>query len=151
MRRTVLFKTLALVLCAVSVVGWSGSTFAASPNQAPPVAAGMARIWFVRQLIPGSTFYAPTILVNGANVAISPEGTAFYRDYVPGIYKFTMANCGPNTQTWLTLTLQPSTEIALLVASNGEVAWDCQIFRLSQVQPNVVSMVFAPLRYLGQN
>jgi hypothetical protein len=51
----------------------------------------------------------------------------------------------------LTMTLQPSTQYALLVGSDDDVEWDCQIFYLSQVMPDMVSMVFAPLRYIGQN
>ena len=129
----------------------SNPSLAASPNQAPPLAAGMARVWFLHDLVPGSTFFAPMISANGANVAISPEGSAFYRDYAPGNYLFSVENCVSQPQTSQQLALAPHQEIALHVQTNNDVAFDCIVYYLTQVMPQMVPVVFAPLRYLGQN
>lgn len=135
----------------LALLAGSNPSLAASPNQAPPLAAGMARVWFVHDLVPGSTFFAPMISVNGAKVAISPEGSAFYRDYVPGNYLFSVENCVPQPQTSQQLTLAPNQEIALHVQSDDTGSFDCIVYYLTQVMPQMVPVVFAPLRYLGQN
>lgn len=102
----------------LALLAGSSPSLAASPNQAPPLAAGMARVWFLHDLVPGSTFFAPMISANGAKVAISPEGSAFYRDYVPGNYLFSVENCVPQPRTSQQLTLAPNQEIALHVQSD---------------------------------
>lgn len=135
----------------LALLAGSNPSVAASPNQAPPLAAGMARVWFLHDLVPGSTFFAPMISANGVKVAISPEGSAFYRDYAPGIYLFSVENCVPQPQTSQQLTLAPNQEIALHVQSDDTVSFDCIVYYLTQVIPQMVPVVFAPLRYLGQN
>ena len=135
----------------LALLAGSNPSLAASPNQAPPLAAGMARVWFLHDLVPGSTFFAPMISANGVHVAISPEGTAFYRDYAPGIYLFSVQNCVPQPQTSQQLTLGPHQEIALHVQSDDTASFDCIVYYLTQVMPQMVPVVFAPLRYLGQN
>jgi len=135
----------------LTLLAGSNATFGASPNQAPPLAAGMARVWFLHDLVPGSNFFAPMISANGANVAISPEGSAFYRDYAPGNYLFSVENCVSQPQTSQQLALAPHQEIALHVQTNNDVAFDCIVYYLTQVMPQMVPVVFAPLRYLGQN
>jgi hypothetical protein len=124
---------------------------AASPEQAPPLAAGMARVWFLHDLVPGSTFFAPMISVNGTNIAISPEGSAFYRDYAPGTYLFSVENCVTEPQTSQTLTVGTGQQFALHVQTDDDVAYDCILYYLTQVEPGMVPVVFRPLRYLGQN
>ena len=136
----------------VSLVSWIGPGSAASPEQAPPIPPGMARVWFVQPLVPGSSFYAPMLSVNGQNIAISPEGTAFYRDYAPGNYMFGVENCAPEPQTSQQLTIAAGQQFALQVETDNEdIAFDCTVYYLDQVEPYNVPMVFAPLRYLGRN
>jgi len=141
----------AALFCLVSLFAGGGPTSAASPEQAPPVAAGMARVWFLHTLVPGSTFFAPMISVNGAKIAISPEGSAFYRDYAPGTYVFSVENCVSEPQTSQTLTIGANQQFALQVQSDDDVAYDCVLYYLDQVQPQMVPVTFAPLRFLGQN
>jgi hypothetical protein len=135
----------------LALVAGADPVSAASPEQAPPLAAGMARVWFLHDLVPGSTFFAPMISVNGTNIAISPEGSAFYRDYAPGTYVFSVQNCVSEPQTSQTLTVGPGQQFALHVQTDDDVAYDCILYYLSQVEPRMVSVVFRPLRYLGQN
>jgi hypothetical protein len=142
--------TTAVLLCLFSL-GGIVPTFAASPEQAPPIAAGMVRVRFLHELVPGSTFYAPMTSVDGAKIAISPEGSAFHRDYAPGTYVFSVENCASEPRTSQTLAVATGRQFALQVQSDDDVAYDCILYYLSQVEPQMVSAAFVPLRYLGQN
>jgi hypothetical protein len=141
-----------LVGCVIVLAGAVSPSLAATPDQAPPVAPGQARVWFLRQMNPGSAMNAPMISANGAPLAISSEGTAFYRDFAPGSYVFSVANCSPDSQTSMTLPLTPGDQIALQVQANDFGPLDCgPTFYLSAPAPDMLSSVFAPLSYLGQN
>ena len=143
----------ALALSLVVLAGIPGSARAANPDQAPPVPAGQSRVWFLRQLLPGTIVTPPEVYVNGAPIARSAQGTVFYRDFAPGRYAFTVENCLPQTdKTGQTMTLQPNTQYAILVQQDDNPAWDCypaQVSYLYQVQPNQVPYYFAPLTYMG--
>jgi len=138
-----------IVLC---VVAFGCPTLAATPDQAPPLPQGQSRVWFLRQLLPGTAQHAPMIYVNSAPIAASAEGTAFYRDFAPGQYAFTVENCLPQPGTGQTMTLQPNRQYAIEVTQDDNGAWDCvppQVSYLRQVQPQQVPYVFAPLTYVG--
>jgi hypothetical protein len=142
----------ALIGCLLGLSSLGGAVLAASPNEAPPFYANQTRVWFLNQLIPGTAMHAPMIYVNGAPIAISPEGTAFYRDFTPATYVFSIENCLPEAGTSQTVTLTPGTQVALEVLTNQNGAWDCepsQISYLRQLSPQEVPMEFAPLSYLG--
>jgi hypothetical protein len=64
---------------------------------APPIPAGVARIWFYQGYEPpGRQSYTsaliPTIVANGTYVGQAPPGTVFYRDVPPGHYDITIPN-----------------------------------------------------------
>ena len=142
----------AVLLVLVMLGGSAIPAPAATPEQAPPVPAGQSRVWFLRQLLPGSIVTPPTIYVNGAPIARSAQGTVFYRDFAPGEYAFTIENCLQQAGTGQTMTLRPNTQYALQVQQDDNGAWDCyphQISYLRQVQPDQVPYYFAPLTYLG--
>ena len=127
-------------------------TNAAAPGDAPPLAPGQSRVWFLRQLLPGEQFHSPMLYVNGAPIASSAVGTAFFRDFAPGQYAFTVENCLTQAGTGQTMTLQPNSQYALQVQQDDNGAWDCnppQISYLRQVQPAQVPYLFAQLTYLG--
>ena len=85
----------------------------------PPIAApapGTARVWFLRTKDPQEQFGDPIIYANGNQVGRSVPGIAFYRDFPPGTYAFTVQSYGltagqpiqqdtvqlaPGTQTYL--------------------------------------------------
>jgi hypothetical protein len=142
----------AVVISALALGGSTAPALATNPDQAPPLAPSQTRVWFLRQLLPGTAFHSPMVYVNGTPIAISGEGTAFYRDFAPGQYTFSVENCLPQPGTSRTLALRPDTEVALLVTSDENGAWDCvppQISYLQQLQPQEVPNAFAPLTYLG--
>jgi hypothetical protein len=142
----------AAIVFSLTVFGGTASAVAATPDQAPPVAPGQSRVWFLRPLLPGEQLHAPMIYVNGAPLATSSEGTAFYRDFSPGQYTFGVENCLPQQGASQTINLRPNTQFAIEVQQDDNGAWDCsppQVSYLRQVQPEAVPYKFAPLTYLG--
>jgi hypothetical protein len=141
-----------LAASVLVLLALSAPAFAASPSQAPAVPPGQARVWFLRQLLPGESFHPPIVYVNGQPITAIGEGTAFYRDFAPGRYAFTVENCLPQANAGQTMTLQPNTQYALQVTQDDNGAWDCvppQVSYLRQVQPANVMYLFAPLTYMG--
>jgi hypothetical protein len=125
---------------------------AATPDQAPPLAPNQARVWFLRQLLPGEQFHPPMIYVNGAPIASIAEGTAFYRDFAPGQYAFNVENCLSQATSGQTMTLAPNAQYALQVQQDDNGAWACsppQVSYLRQVQPQQVPYLFSQVNYLG--
>ena len=53
---------------------------------APPVPAGQARIWFYRNWLPSESLNLANIDVNGNYYGSVANGSAFYRDVLPGHY-----------------------------------------------------------------
>jgi hypothetical protein len=142
----------ATAVLGLIILGPATPLRAATPDEAPPVAAGQSRVWFLRPLLPGEQFHAPMVFVNGAPITTSGEGTAFYRDFAPGQYVFSVENCLPQQGASQTLNLRPNTQFALEVQQDDNGAWDCnppQISYLRQVQPEAVPYKFSPLTYLG--
>jgi len=89
------------------------STGAAARAQIPTIAPGTARVWFMRTTDPEEQFGDPIIFANGNAVGRSQPGIAFYRDFPPGNYAFTVQSydvpnkykdkvqLAPGTQTYL--------------------------------------------------
>jgi hypothetical protein len=141
-----------VVLGLMALGGLTIPAVAATPNQAPPIPAGQSRVWFLRQLLPGTIFTPPTVYVNGAPIARSAEGTVFYRDFTPGQYAFTVENCLTQAGTGQTMMLRPNAQYAIEVTQDDNGAWDCtpqQVSYLRQVPPQQVSYLLGPLTYMG--
>jgi len=139
-------------MLAQVALGSAGASLAASPEQAPPLDPGHARVWFVHQMLPGTALHPPIIYVNGATIGNSPQATAFYRDFAPGSYAFTIENCLVEPRTSQTMTLRPFTQYALEITTNENGQWDCypsQVSYLRQVQPERVPYLFAQVSYIG--
>jgi hypothetical protein len=56
------------------------------PAAAPAVPAGQARIWFYRPYEPSESLNLANIVVNGSYFGSVENGSAFYRDVLPGGY-----------------------------------------------------------------
>jgi hypothetical protein len=108
---------------SASISGWLGflvlAGCAAQPtgtaSQAPVAALqpGMARVWVLRQPnSPGGNIAAsdPMVYVNGAPLARSAQGTAFFHDFQPGTYHFTVQPYGTPANLVDTLQLAPGTQ-----------------------------------------
>jgi hypothetical protein len=76
----------AMVLLLVAMAGCAQPPPAA-PYLATPVAPGMARIWFYRDMNPNDILATPYVRLNGVVAGVSEPGGAFYRDLPPGRYR----------------------------------------------------------------
>jgi hypothetical protein len=142
----------ALAGCAVVLSGSAGIALAASPDQAPPVPSGQARVWLLRELLPWTAMHAPMIYANGEPLAIIPQGVTFFRDLAPGTYSFAVQSCLPSEQTTMTLPLGPSNEFVLQVQTSVYGGFSCESGEnmwLGAAPADQLDMLLAPLAYLG--
>jgi hypothetical protein len=105
----------------------SEPTVSASAAQIPPVPPGLARVWVLRQFEPGLGIqWAPITFVNGATLAPSYAGTAFYRDVPAGTYAFTVASCTRDFNQGQTLQLAAGMQADLQVQALTDFgSWGC--------------------------
>jgi hypothetical protein len=85
-----------------------------------PVAAqapGTARVWFLRTKDPQEQFGDPEIYANGNQIGRSIPGIAFYHDFPPGAYAFTVQSYGAPTSNKDRVQLAPGTQTYL------EILW----------------------------
>jgi hypothetical protein len=146
-RRAVMLAGGAAMIAGIVVTGQ-----AATPDQAPPLPSSQARVWFLRQLVPGMAMHAPMIYANGQPLAIIPQGVAFYRDVAPGTYSFAIQSCLPAEQTSVTLPLGAGNEFALQVVASDYGGFSCESgenMSLAPAPADSLGQLFAPLAYLG--
>src|SRR5207237_10554405 len=88
-------RALFLSVCILQLSGCASEpTVTAAQAQIPPIPAGLARVWVLRQFEPGlGVQWTPMTYINGAPLASSYAGTAFYRDLQPGTYSLTVESC----------------------------------------------------------
>ena len=61
-----LVRAMLIGICLQALAGCvSGPTLAAAASQAPPIQAGLARVWFLRQFEPGESLATPIISAKG--------------------------------------------------------------------------------------
>ena len=107
---------IALALLGLNLSLLPSCTASTGVQSYAPVAApapGLARVWFLRTKDPQEQFGGPIIYANGNQVGRSVPGIAFYHDFPPGAYAFTVQSYGmpnnykdqvqlaPGTQTYL--------------------------------------------------
>lgn len=122
--------------------------------QLPPAAAGMARVWFVRQYQPGENLSTPMIFINGAALEPSQPGTLFYRDLAPGSYTFSVETCGTDVNQALSLQLAPGSHAELEIQSlQSFTPRDCPArsgtFYVRPVAAHFLALYLPQLAYLG--
>ena len=78
---------------------------------------GTARVWFLRTKDPQEQFGDPEIYANGQQVGRSIPGIAFYHDFAPGAYAFTVQSYGAPTSNKVRGQLAPGTQTYL------EILW----------------------------
>ena len=98
MTRRHYLMSLALLGLCVSVLsscatGGGGSALQAYAPVAPP-APGTARVWFMHVNDPQEQAGDPIVYANGNQVGRSIPGIAFYHDFPPGTYAFTVQSYG---------------------------------------------------------
>jgi hypothetical protein len=113
-------------------------TVAAEAAQIPPVPAGLARVWVLRQFEPGlGVQWSPMTYLNGLPLAGAYAGTGFYRDLAPGTYTFTVDSCTRDfnqAQTLqLTAGMQADLEVQVLSSLNSWGCFDPNTFYMRQI------------------
>ncbi|MGA7263642.1 MAG: hypothetical protein WBX30_22525 [Stellaceae bacterium] len=135
-----------------------------SQAQIPAVAAGTARVWFLRgwDAPSGQTYvYAasPIVFANGASVGDLPVGSSFFRDFSPGTYTFTVQPYGLPTPQATTLQLAAGTQSYLQaqwIASwqvgypEADFSFAPNTFAILTMSPQVAQAYLPTLSYLGQ-
>jgi hypothetical protein len=138
-------------------------TVTALQSQIPPLAPGMARVWFLRvwDSPSGQTyvFAADTaVYANGAPVGSLRVGTSFFRDFPPGRYTFTVQPFGLPTPQATTLQLAAGTQTYLQaqwVASwqfgypEADFSFAPNTFAIFAMAPQVAQAYLPTLTYLG--
>jgi hypothetical protein len=115
------YRLLFPMLLGLGLVALAGSIPAAmaADIQVPPPNPGTARVWFLRPAGANSNALgaAPMIYANGTPVADIPANAAFYRDFAPGAYRFTVQPYDSPNKKADTVQLAPGTQTYL------EVQW----------------------------
>ena len=133
----------------------SGPTVAEAISQVRPIAAGMARVWFLRQFEPSETMVTPMISANGTPVWISQPGTAFIRDFRPGTYTFTVPSYGVDFGQAATVRLAAGAQTYLEVQSLRNWADENESFQrdtlyVREISADWAKKYFPTMTYLGQ-
>ncbi len=150
-----------LVICLFAFAGCAEATV--TPSQVTPPRPGVARVWFFRpSLTPqfgAVQAFSPEIYVNGAPIAKIPPGTAFYRDFPPGTYRFTVQPFGLPTGQATSLQLAAGTQDYLQVdwisswtQGYPEAGWSFapNTFGILWTSPQVAHAYIPTLAYLGE-
>jgi len=134
----------------------SGPTLAAAASQAPPIQAGLARVWFLRQFEPAESLATPIISANGVPVGESLPGTVFLRDFTPGTYTFTVPSYGVDFGQAANVQLAAGTQTYLEVqslrswAGAGGDNFQRDTLYVRAISPYWAEKYFPTLKYLGQ-
>ena len=134
----------------------SGPTLAAALSQAPPLQAGLARVWFLRLFEPAESLATPIISANGVPVGESLPGTVFLRDFTPGTYTFTVPSYGVDFGQAATVQLAAGTQTYLEVqslrswAGAGGDSFQRDTLYVRAISPYWAEKYFPTLRYLGE-
>ena len=151
-------RAIASALLGVSICQLLGCasepTVSASAAQIPPVPPGLARVWVLRQFEPGlGVQWAPITYVNGATLAPSYAGTAFFRDLPAGTYAFTVASCTHDFNQGQTLQLasgmQADLEVQVLSDFGSWGCFDPNTWYIRQIPPERAQYYFGRVRYTG--
>jgi hypothetical protein len=159
MRRTAAIPRL---ICALLPVLWapqllgcaSEPTVSAVQAQLPPPPPGSARVWVLRQFEPGlGVQWAPMTFLNGATLAPSYAGTAFYRDLPAGTYEFTVASCTRDFSQGQTLQLasgmRADLEVQVLTDISSWGCFDPNTWYIRLIPAERAQYYFERVRYIG--
>lgn len=141
---------------------WAGVVATACSSQPPSAAkpapaaptAGLrtARVWFLRE--PAAPALdadgAPMVFANGQPLGQSRPATAFFRDFPPGRYRFSVGTPG-GSETAAAFQLAAGMEIYLLVqAAPAGPETAGYAFVLSALPPQAATQTLAALANLGR-
>jgi hypothetical protein len=147
-----------LTLCVVTLGSCAPQpTVATSQSQVPAIDPTVARVWFFRQTdTPRGNVEAgaPIIYANGAPVGPIEQGTAFFHNFPPGKYRFTVQPYGTPSREHDTLLLAPGTQAYVQIQweanwETGSTAGGSSFTALTSA-PEVAQQYLPTLTNLGQ-
>ena len=155
-RRTVAVVLLSLVPALGAPHLAAAQQIAALPPAAvvSPAAPGeVARVWFLHQFRPDEGTRSPIVYANGMPIAASAPGTAFYRDFAPGTYTFSVETCTEDVNQAATITLAPGSQTDIEIQSLSSFhSWGCPSDRTyyARIIPPAWAELYRPqLAYVG--
>src|ERR1700731_1805055 len=143
----------------LGLVALAGSIPAAMAADMPVPAPnpGAARVWFLRPTGANSNALgaAPIVYANGTPVADIPANAAFYRDFAPGTYRFTVQPYGSPNKKADTVELAPGTQTYLEVQwiptwEEGYSTGGRHSFFVVNMSPQIAQEWLPSLTFLGQ-
>jgi hypothetical protein len=158
LRRSWLIGGALIGLGLAALVGGAGTSAVAAAEVArpagriPPIPAGVARVWFLRQFEPSESLQTPMIFVNGAPLTSSQPGTIFFRDFTPGLYAFSVETCSRDFNQVARPSLTPGSETYLEIQSlTSFTSPDCvdDTFYVRAIPAERAQLYFPQLTYLG--
>jgi hypothetical protein len=124
---------------------------------APPLAPGMARVWFLRQAdpTPGNIYAAaPLIYIDREPFAQIQQGTAFFHDFPPGRYRLSAQAFGTYSDQHDILHLDPGTEVyvQVMAVANWELGSPVggYSFAVLPMAPDIARQYLPTLTDFGQ-
>jgi hypothetical protein len=88
-----------------------------APVAAEPVPAGQARIWFYRDWQPSESLNLANIDVNGSYFGSVANGSAFYRDVLPGYYHIAPQSYGRDFNQDRDVVVAPGQQLYIKIVS----------------------------------
>ena len=151
-RRDHLLAPLALGFCLLVLLACAppGSE-PMSKSQIPALAPGMARVWFLRDNDP-EEHGMPIIYANSQPIGRSRSGTAFFRDFPPGSYAFTVESYDIQTGQKVTLQLTAGAQAYLDIGwgeSWQHAAAGGETFYVHEFSPQLGQAHLRALSYVG--
>jgi hypothetical protein len=104
---TAMKRVFFVILLAIAGCAPAGPPFASVAATLPPLAPGMARIFFYRWYEPYETLVPTTAFLNGRAVGITESGAVLYRDVAPGQYIVAVQSQGIYPNQFKTVVLRP--------------------------------------------
>jgi len=123
-----------------------------SEAQIPALGPEMARVWFMRDKDPKEQHGMPFIYANSQPIGRSRPGTAFFRDFPPGSYAFTVESYDIATGQKVALQLNAGAQAYLDIGwgeswLHGAAGGDT--FYVQQFSPKLGQAHLRALSYVG--
>lgn len=144
---------------ALVVLAGCAAPPAATTVAAPPLAPGMARVWFLRQADPtGGNVYAsqPIVYIDRTPLVTIQQGTAFFHDFAPGRYRLSAQAVGGATYAGQhdILHLEPGMEtyVQIIAVGNWELGSPVggYSFAVLPMAPDIARQYLLTMTDLGQ-
>ena len=150
-----LFVVFALALTGCIAQNPTLPVFGTAEPTLPPLAPGMARLFFYRLLEPSSSTLGTMVMLNDKQAGFSRNGTVLYRDVPAGRYFVSVAKSGPYPNQFKTVQVAAGQVWYFRIESltswscNGKSTCRGDTFVIAIVDPAQARAEIAPLGLLS--